>query len=635
MSGIVKFSVAALAIVITLQAIYSSGFGLFDPLYQRPLVLCASMLVMLGTRTLLKLYPSTQGALKILAVIADLVMAGIIILATYRYIVLSEELSEGFFILGDFDKYLALAMILAILELNRRVFGLPVFIITGVFLLYGFFGNSFPGFLQTADYSLETIVTNVWLSTTGILGIPMAVMLSMVLIFIAFGIMLEGSGSTDILLRMAMRVTRKLRGGPGHAAVIASALFGTISGSAVANVVSTGSFTIPMSLKRGFSPTFAAAVESAASCMGNLTPPVMGALLFLVAEYTGMPYIMVCLGAVIPVLLFYFAMFLTVELEAFRIGLSAQASDDETVDRLTGNDWLKSTGFFVPILIIVFLMVAGRSPAMAGFWAIICILIFSLIFVTPLAYVKKLPSILIKAGKSCANIVTAVAGIGILIAVLETTGSGLKFAQLIMHLSGESLLLALILTMAGSIVLSMGMPPFPAYLIIIIVMGPEIINLGAEPLSIHLFVVYFAVLSGITPPVAMVAYAASTIAESNPFRTCIRAFRITALSFFVPYLFVFHPSMLLVVPGFSFVDLVWVLIRMVLAQWAFVTGSIGVSVHHLSWKQRPLRVLIAFLVIVNIQPIQIIAVAASIVVIAYDAISYISSRKKKLAEKII
>jgi len=617
MNRIIAMGISILSLVLALQSIYCSGFGLFNPMIHRPLALGGAMLIVLYKFTLLKKWDADKLLLKTAAILIDLAVTIVIIIAVWRYIAIGEQLEDGFFELSNFDKYVALAMILVILDLTRRAFGLPLFIITGFSLVYVFWGEFLPGIFQNAGYSMEIIVTDVWLSTSGIMGMPMAVMLNMVLIFITFGVLLEGTKVGDALMKISVAASSRFRGGPAHAAVIASALFGTMSGSPVANVVGTGTFTIPMTKKHGFPSVFAAGIEASASTAGQILPPVMGAAAFLLAEYAGVSYLKVAIAALVPGLLFYFSLFITVELEAARLGFKANP-ESGGLSSLSRKDWIKSLTFIIPIAVIIFVLVNGRSPANAGFWGTISLLIIGLFNLDWRIYHKIIFPALVKAGKACAEILTVVGCVGILIAILDTTGAGLKFAQFILSFTGESLFISLILTMIGCIILGMGMPTFPAYLVIVLVLGPVIVQMGVIALVMHLFIFYFGVFSHITPPVAMASYAAANVAGSGPIETCVAAFKIGLIGFIIPFVFVYHPSLLLVVENFDLFDMIISLLRLVFAFFMINTAVMGMSVFKLAPKERFLRLITGFGVLLEFPSLQIGFGLMSLILIIID-----------------
>ena len=347
-----------------------------------------------------------------------------------------------------------------------------------------------------------------------------------------------------MLLRIAVSLTGGLRGGPAHAAIAASGFFGTISGSVSANVVGTGVFTIPMIKERGFRSSFAGGVEAAASSGGQFMPPVMGAVAFVMADVTGIPYVVIIGAALMPALFYYGSLFAAVWVEAARSGIEAIPRSQRA--RVSRRDWWMSLMFVIPILVIIGVLVTGRSPAMAGLWATVVGAALGLM--NP--EVRRRPQIylaaLVRGGEQCGRIMVAVAAIGIIVGVMNLTGLGIRFSNMILAFAGTDLFFAMFLVAVASMILGMGLPTIPAYLIIVLIMGQAIENLGVPKILVHLFVLYYGVLSAITPPVAIAAYAAAPIAGANPMTTAVQALKLSFVGFIVPFVFVYNPSLSLV-----------------------------------------------------------------------------------------
>lgn len=545
---LMKTIAAPLFLLMVASILYTAGFGVFDDTILR-----------VGTFSLAVIILFTVHALKeqssVLARIFDLLMIALTLAATQHYFMLMEELESGLYELETIDIIYAFAGLIPLAELVRRVIGIPLLIVCITALLYAAWGSELPNAISHAGIELTELMTTVWFSFDGVFGRPIAVVTSTILIFIVFGAMLEVLGIGDVLLKLAFRLTRRLPGGDAHAAVLASGLFGTISGSSVANVVGTGVITIPMIKKRGFSARFAGAVEAAASSGGQLMPPIMGAVAFIMADVTGIPYLDICLAALIPAIFYYGSLFAFISSEAASLGMKAET--DKQAESLNRGEKLKCLSFVLSLSAIVVLMVQGVSPALAGFWALVIALGLSMIFEpTLIKQPQKLWNIVVNAARSSATITVAVAAVGIIIAVMNGTGLGLRFAEAIQLVSEGNLFLSLVLMALGCLVLGMGMPTVPAYLIIILIMGPAVEALGVETIAAHLFVVYYAVLSAVTPPVALAAFAAAPIAQANPITMSITSVRLAVIGFLVPFAFVYQPSLLLINDDFSFMALI-------------------------------------------------------------------------------
>ena len=517
-NGVVFFALA-------LFALWTACFGGFDPIYQRGLAVAAAFAAVVCARRLAR--PNRWLAALDLGLVAAFAWG------VWLFMERTAEAVDLFVDYSPVDQWSALAATLALIEVTRREFGGPLAAVAGLSLGYCFAGPWLPGALYHAGFSLDQTMQFVWYGFQGVFGLPVGVVLDTILVFIVFGVVLGGTGAADTLMKVAFALTGRLRGGPAHAAIVSSCVFGTMSGSVTANVVGTGTFTIPMIRRRGFPPVFAGALETAASTGGQIMPPVMGAAAFLMADLTGTPYAQVCLAALAPALLYYLSLFLSVIFEVRRIGVEPIPLAERT--GLTSRDLVRSLSFVAPIAVIIGVLVMGRSPALAGFWATVAALVFGLVNVEfredPLRILRTLRA----AGAASANILIAVAGIGVILAVLNLTGIGLTFASLVNAFAGDSLLVALLLTAAASLVLGMGMPTVPAYLVIVLVLGPTLRQLGVEMIAMHLFVLYFGVMSALTPPVALAAFAAAPIAGANPLPIAVRAMRLALVGFLMPF----------------------------------------------------------------------------------------------------
>ncbi|MAQ82835.1 MAG: C4-dicarboxylate ABC transporter permease [Confluentimicrobium sp.] len=528
-------AVTGLSLVVVGVVFYVSVFGVFSDSYLR-----VGMLLVGGL--LLILYAAGRSG----SLLDRGLLAGVAIclsLSVYQYFRAAEEIETGLYFLTSTDIWMGFLGLIAVIELTRRSVGLVMAVVAGLLLAYGAFGHLAPGFLRHAGISTEELMTVLWYSFDGVFGRPLATVVSTILIFIVFGALLELLAIDLVLVRLAMAATGRMRSGPAAAATVASGLFGTISGSAVANVVGTGVITIPLIKKRGFSPRFAAAVESAASSGGQITPPIMGAVAFIMADVTSVPYLTICAAAAVPALLYYGGLFVAISSAARNMDLA-----DEPRPKIAFN-WreLVQMGIFVLALAgIVVTMVGGSSPAYAGFVGVTlaALLGFAVrpdLLFNGTAWIKFVRS----AGLISAQLVVIVGAVGIVIGVLNLTGVGLRFASLLSRLAEDQLIISLILMAIACLLLGMGMPTVPAYLIIVLVMGPSLQKLGVPIVHTHMFVLYFGVLSAITPPVALAAFAAAPIAGSNPMATALEASRLAVPGFVIPFAFIYQPALLL------------------------------------------------------------------------------------------
>ena len=428
----------------------------------------------------------------------------------------------------------------------RRLVGWPLIIIVGAFLFYALFANYFPGAFYGRGWSLSRLSTYLFLDTNGMLGQALQVSAGIVLVFVLFGQTLYAVGGAAFLSDFALVVTGRFRGGPAKMAIVSSSLFGTISGSAVANVVVDGAFTIPMMKKSGYPPPVAAAVEATASTGGQIMPPVMGAAAFLMAEYLGIPYAQVALAAFVPALLFYVALFVQVDLLAGRQGLQGLAPHELPT---LGSTMRRSSSFLIPLsVLVVFLFIIPRRAEVAGSYAIISALIAGLFTPGVKLRPKKLIELFHNTGRGLLDIAAITGLAGIVIGVLQLTGLGFTLTLTLTTIGQTSAALMLLCTAVVSMILGMGMPTTAVYILLAVLVGPAITKLGIVPIAAHLFIFYFGMLSMITPPVCLAIYAAASLAKTDPIKAGWAAVRLGILAYIVPFLFVFSPTLLLIGP---------------------------------------------------------------------------------------
>jgi TRAP transporter 4TM/12TM fusion protein len=440
------------------------------------------------------------------------------------------------------DLTMGAILILMVIEATRRTQGYAMTLIVVLFLLYTRYGPYFPEILAHAGFNWTFIVDFQFMTLHGVYGIPLGVMSTFIIIFIMFGALLESTGAGAFFIDLAYGLFGHRVGGPAKAAVGASALMGTISGSAVANVVTTGAFTIPLMKRTGYSPTFAAATEAAASSGGQLMPPIMGASAFLMAEFLGIPYIQVCLAAAFPAVLYFLSVGCMVHFEALRLGIRGTPKDQ--LPRL--GETMKWGGhLLIPIGVILYLMARFFTPMMAGFWAIVTLVFLSFVRQRTALDWGKLLRALESCVKSAMGVTIVCAAAGIIIGCFVQTGLSTKFSTLILQVSAGKLWLILIMAMLFSLVLGMGIPTVGAYVLVAIFVAPILSQFGISPIAAHLFAFYFAIISAVTPPVAIAAYAGAGLAGSQPFSTGLMAFRLTIAGFLIPYVFIYGPSLLL------------------------------------------------------------------------------------------
>jgi len=608
-----------LAALIATHSIYVAYAGQYtDPEIIRAGALFVCAVIVTLVTPLANRLP-TQNVVAVAAAWAfDGAMVAVIGYACLNFLGKIDDIENLVVEFSMWDQMTALLAILAILELTRRTFGMVLASVGLLTIVYCLFGQDLPWVFRHSGFSLELAMEIIWFGFQGVFGFPTGIVVLLIFIFIVFGALLEGTGAGAVMIRMALAVTSGTRGGPAHAAIIASSIFGMSSGSVTANVVGTGAITIPLIKKRGFPGAFAGAVEAAASTGGQLMPPVMGAAAFLMTQLAGTSYQTICIAALVPALLYYCSLFVSVGQEARRLGLAVLPKADRP--RMEPGDKLKSLMFFLPLLAIIVTLAMGRSPSMAGFWAAVVTIGAGFVFNPAL---RRNPVLLYhalaKGGVAGARIMMAVGTIGVMIAVFELTGVGLKFATQVAMLGDNTLFMALLLAAASCLVLGMGMPTLPAYLIIVLVLGVAMKKLGLPTLSIHMFVFYFGVLSAITPPVALAAVAAAPIAGAEPVRTGITALRLSLVGFIVPFVFVYEPSLLLVVGEFSPIAFLWVVARLCLTIWLLSTAFSGFEIGKIAAWSRLIRLVAGFTAIMTFPTLQFAGVIAGIAIIVIDS----------------
>ena len=466
----------------------------------------------------------------------------------------------------------------------------------------------FAGSESTLSQSMRSMVLNFWSQTGGMFGQPIQVVSGNVLIFIVFGAVLMASGAGELLMKIANRLTGGLTGGAAHAAVASSALFGTLSGAAISNVVSTGVMTIPVIKRSGFKPAFAAAVEAAASTGGQVMPPVMGVVAFFVAGQIGLEYRYIVIAAIVPAAFYYLGTFMTVYFEARNQGVGPLPREQRP--RLSRHEVLQCFVFVIPVSVLSYFLFAQPSVLKAGFYGFAAAAICSLVLFPEFRDRSKVYRAFVDGGRMSASIIVIVAAIGLIVGLIQVSGFSGRLSLLLTQLSNGPLFLTLVVVALGSIVLGMGLPPGATYFIIVIALSSGIEAVGVAPLTLHLFVVFFAVISTVTPPVALAAFAAAPIAGASPMQTGFQAARLSLAGFLIPFVFVYHPAVLyklqilfawfgeevpkssamIDVTTVSWFDLGWIVLAFSIAMWLLTSAMTGFEKNKLHKIERLLRV---------------------------------------------
>jgi TRAP transporter 4TM/12TM fusion protein len=494
------------------------------------------------------LYPARPRGHVIWRIVLDIAPLGVALAALAHLLVNYEYVVTRFIYVDDLtstDLWLGAALIVIILEATRRVIGPALPITAAVFLGYALLGPWLPFGLNHDGFALYEIVEELYMTTNGIFGIPLNVSATYVVLFVLFGTFLERVGTGELFMAVAMALTGRSPGGPAKVACVTSGFFGTVSGSAVSNVMTTGALTIPLMKRIGYRPAFAGAVEAVASTGGQIMPPIMGAAAFVMAEFLGVSFLTVAGYALIPAVMFYVAVFMAIHFEAKRVGLQGLPREElpniGTVMRARGH-------LFLPLVVIVGVLLSGRSAPMAAFWGVISIVPIAMLrpetrrAVTPAMIFEALAS----GARNALPVAAACACAGMVIGVISLTGIGLSFTTLVLDAAQENLWPALVLTMIAGIILGMGMPTTPAYIMQVALLVPALVKLDVPVPAAHMFVFYFAILSSITPPVAMAVFAANSISGAKLMPSGLAAIKLGATGYLVPYLFVFSPALLMI-----------------------------------------------------------------------------------------
>lgn len=567
--------ITVICVVWSLGQLYTAVFGIFPSTLQRAPHLGFAMTL------IFMLYPRSSKSKSEYIPWYDFIFIGLSIAVSSYHVIFYEELIHRVGNYNNIDIAVSVIAIILLAEASRRIAGMIITSLGIIFLCYAYFGPELPGFLAHPGFDITRIATFQWLSTEGILGIPIDVSSTFIFLFMLFAAFLKKSGIGDWMTGLAIGMTGGSTGGPAKAAIIASACQGTISGSSVANVVGSGPVTIPLMKSIGYRKEFAGAVEAASSTGGQIMPPIMGAAAFVMVEFLNIPYYKIAIAAIIPALLYFTGIFIMVHLEAKRTGLHGMPKE-------TLPDWkklLKARWFLLlPLVGIIVMLANGFTPMLAAFIGIVLIILVAALNSDTRMGPKKLIEGLEDGARSALPVAAACATAGIIVGVITLSGLGLKMAGGIVDLAGGNIYLTMIFTMIGSLILGMGIPTTANYIIQATISAPALILVGVHPLAAHMFVFYFGIIADITPPVALAAFAASGIAKSEPFRTGFEAFKLGSAAYLVPYLFVMSPVLLFIdVTAVSFsTSLVTALIGMV----GIGGGVTGYFLRNCIWWER-------------------------------------------------
>lgn len=591
----VALIVATLSIALALFHLYVAVFGTpesrsFRATHLTVMMVLAVLLFPLGRKSW-KEEPSTPYQWG--AFFVDVVLV-LLVLSVQVYTLWDIDafaMREGELIPSDL--WMGGLLLLLVMETTRRAVGLPMVLVTLFFVAHALYANYFFGFLYGPPTSYSKYIDIVFIRSEGVFGIPISVAATYIVLFIVFGAILIRTGAGRMFIDLAIALTGHRTGGPAKASVVASAFLGTVSGSAVANVVTTGSFTIPLMKRLGYRAKFAAAVEACASSGGQITPPIMGAAAFVIAEFMRVSYFTVVIAAIIPTLLYFATIYFMVDIEAEKEGIKRL---DRSVLPRVGEIVKRGWHQLLTLAVLVGLLAWGYSPMMSAFWAIVTLIVLSFREAsTRISPVDLFAAI--ESGVRAAMPVTVACGCaGIIIGSIFVSGLGLKFTNEVINLADGNLFILLILTGIAAIVLGMGMTTTAVYITVAALIVPSLIHMDVYPMSAHLFAFYFGVVSTITPPVALASFAAAAIAGSPPMATAVESARIGIAKYLVPFVFVYNPALLFEGP-------LWLTL---ISTGFAMAGLWGLSVMLEGWFKGPLsgamRLLIGALSVLAMMP---------------------------------
>ncbi|MEQ9037257.1 MAG: TRAP transporter fused permease subunit [Silicimonas sp.] len=539
--ALLKAVVALASVLLVGFTLYSAYFGVFPDGIQRSVHLVL-VFVLVFTISLQATFAEEGARFVFLKRTWAVVALCLGVIAAGHQLVNFEAINNRYGAITPGEVLLGVGLVIALFDACRRTIGLSIVVLAALFVLYGLFGAYLPSPFGHRGYSLERVASQVYLGGGGVFGTPLGVSATFVTSVVVLGALLEKTGAGQVLMDFATAMTGRMRGGPAKAAVVGSSLMGMISGTAVANVLTTGPISIPLMRRSGYRKEAAGAIEAVASTGGQLMPPVMGAAAFIMAEFTSTSYFEIAKSAFLPAVIFYVVLFSMVHFEAVRRRIPILR--DESV----ATDWgsiLRGAHLLLPLPVFVTMLLNGYSIMLASFWAVVASVLVSYLSHATALTPKRLVETCVAAAHAVIPVAVACAAAGVIIGIITLTGVGLKFSSLVVQVSGGSLPLALVLTMLTCLVLGMGLPTAAAYILVATLVAPALVDLGVGLIAAHLFVLYSAMLSSITPPVALAAYAAASIAGGNPMKVAVLACQFGMAAFAVPYFFVYDPAILL------------------------------------------------------------------------------------------
>ena len=604
-----------IGVALSLFQLYTAGMVAMTAMRHRSIFLTC---ILAMTFLIKPLYKGARKDRINVALVVDLILIAISIFAGLYIFIDLQGIFERQGDWSPWDFRVGVAVVLLVLEATRRVIGLNLMVIACLALLFGYFGPWMPELIVHKGYSIERIATTLSLTTEGIFGLPLGVASTFVFIFILFGAFLDKTGAGSFFINLSYSITGRFSGGPAKTAVVASGFMGSVAGSAVANVVATGSFTIPMMKKIGYRKHVAAAVEAAASTGGQLMPPIMGAGAFLMAEFTQTPYLEIIKIAFIPAVLYFFSVILFVHFEAQKQGIWGLPR--EQLPKI-GETVKAGIHFIIPVAILITVLVMNYSPMMAGFIAILAVYFTALLRKGSRISFQTLIKTLEQGAGNAIMVAVACAAAGIIVGIVNLTGTGLRFSSLVVSLSQGIPLLALLLVALTSLFLGMGLPVTASYIVLIILAGPGLMDLGIPLLTAHMVVFWYSQDANVTPPVALESFAASGIAGSSPMKTAFTSWKLAKGLYIIPIIMAYHPLLL----NGPTPEVIKTVIFSVFSIIAFVVCLERYFLTHLSWPETILQGASALLLIWANPTFNYIGLVLFFILVGYQII-----RKKKL-----
>ena len=533
--GFTALFITTAAVVLSLFQLYTAGISPLTAMYQRSVHLVLIMVITFA------LNPPTKKASRdrfdiYMAMDWFLILVAFCV-GTYIWVEFDAIIERQ----GDWtrlDVFLGIVTTLLVMEATRRAIGLFMSIIAALFLIYAYFGPYMPDLFAHKGYTVERISTTLYLTTEGIWGLPVGVAATFVFVFVLFGAFLERSGGGDFFIDLAYSLTGRMTGGPAKTSVVASGFMGSVSGSAVANVVTTGSFTIPMMKRVGYRPHVSGAIEAAASTGGQLMPPIMGAGAFLMAEFTNTSYLHIIKIAIVPAILYYLSVLFFVHFEAKKEGFIPSAKEDLPKLWVTLRDGLH---FLIPVGVLIYVLVNNYSPMMAGFIAVVSTVAAAMVRKSTRLSLRDIFEALESGAKKAVMVSVACGCAGIIVGCVSLTGLGLKFSSMVVSLSAGSPFLAIMLIGAASLVLGMGLPVTASYIVLVILAGPALMELGLPILVAHMVVFWYSQDANVTPPVALASFAGAGLAGASPMRCGFSSWKIAKGLYIIPVVMAYRP----------------------------------------------------------------------------------------------